>query len=365
MPVTITPTTSKIINNLSDVYNFCLDKELFIEITDANAKFVKLKYTISFKGKTYISEFIYSFLNGKCRIEVAKPVQPYIFLTEEEINTFFSELKLDMVPADVTIEIKLQDEEYNDLETFSLTAKFHAGYSKNIPEDGSVIERSLNYNTFLPLAYRYPTQDVVFNYRERSKTFNKQTVSSELNIFQMMFIQKYHFADDSMIGGFSSGFSSGFATADAVRNSNPFFRYEEGWINEIVSAYTIKGINFPWQPQSVNIIWLDENNIFQGMTFTGTKTGTRNFTHYLNKASKDFRNRKAGTKTDKDIKINSGWKLLSEIRMFESLISSKRAWIFEDFPENRKEISVFTAKLAEEDDSRELVDFDIEFSIDE
>lgn len=365
MPVTITPATPKVKTNLSDQYNFCLDKDIYLEVTDAVAKFLKIKYTITYKGTTTTAEFLYAIVKNVCRVQIGKPVQPYVYLSEADIDAFFSNLKIDMQPADVAIELKLQNIEYEDLETFTLAAKFHAGYSSAIPADGSEVVRSLNFNTYLPLAYRFPTQNVDFVYKGKTKTYDKQAQSSALNIFQMMFVQQFHFADDSMVdAGFSSGFSSGFATADAIKNANPFFKYEEGYINRINSAYTIKGVNFPWQRNSLNIIWLNESNIFNSLTFTGDKTASREFTHYINSFSKEFRNRKAGSLSEKKVKINSGWKLASEISLFESLISSTRAWIF-DKPENRKEISVTSTKIMEEDTARELIDFELEFSIDE
>ena len=63
------------------------------------------------------------------------------------------------------------------------------------------------------------------------------------------------------------------------------------------------------------------------------------------------------------MKINSGWKLASEIPIFNSLIDAKRAWIFKNDPKERKEIICISDKFPEEIAGRELVEFNLEFII--
>ena len=70
-----------------------------------------------------------------------------------------------MVPANVVMTLETLDGNYDLLETFSLSAKFHAGKSNVIPKDGSVINRRLNYNSVLPLVYLYPGENVEYQFQ--------------------------------------------------------------------------------------------------------------------------------------------------------------------------------------------------------
>lgn len=365
MPVTITPATAEITTNLSNVINYCLDP-LILEITSTSAKFLRVKYAIDYKGIIENTEILNGIFNNNLKLDIGKPIQPYIYLSESEINTYFTNYQLDMSPANVVMTLETLDSNYDLLQTFSLTAKFHAGKRTAVPEDGTVINRKLNYNSVLPLVYRYPGENVEYKFRGKSKLFNKQTESSVLNIFQMMFFQKYHFADSSKNkGGFSSGFSSGFSTDAALQNADPLFRYEEGFFNEIISTYSVFGVNFPLELNSQNIIWLDENNIFHGMCLTGDEVGEPDYIHFLNPYSVDFRQRKAGTIMTSNLKINTGFILKSEIPLIDSLIRSQRAWLFKDDISQRLEVVCTSKKIKTKDSARQLIDFQLDFETNE
>lgn len=365
MPVTITPTTTDITTNLSDLVNYCLD-DLKLEFTSATAKFLRVKYAIDYKGITTNTEVLHGVFNGFLKIEIGKPIQPYIYLSEADISNFFDNYHLDVSPATVAITLETLDGDYTILETYTLSAKFHAGKSNAIPIDGTTVNRSLNYNSVLPLAYRYPTQNVEFTFQEKTEIFDKQALSSALNIFQMMFFQKSHFANSSLMkGGFSPGFGAGFSTDLALANANPLYRYEEGYFNKIISAHTVFGINFPLELQSQNIIWLDENNIFRGLTVTGDEIGEPDYIHFLNPFSVDFRQRKAGTIVTSNRKINTGFILKSEIGLVDSLIRATRAWLFKDDINDRLEMVCTSKKMLKYDSKRQLVDFQLEFETNE
>ena len=365
MPVSITPTTTEITNNLSDVINYCLDP-LILEITSTTAKFLRVKYAIDYKGLVAEAEILNGIFNNNLKVDIGKPIQPYIYLSEVDINNYFTNYKLDMAPANVVMTLETLDKKYEVLGTFTLTAKFHAGKSSAVPADGSVINRRLNYNSVLPLVYRYPGENVEYKFQGKSKLFNKQAESSALNIFQMMFFQQYHFADASKNkGGFSAGFGPGFATDVALENANPLFRYEEGFFNEIISTYSVFGVNFPLELNSQNIIWLDENNIFQGMCLTGDEIGEPDYLHFMNPYSVDFRQRKAGTVMTSNLKINTGFILKSEVPLVDSLIRAQRAWLFKDKISERLEVICTSKKIKTKDSSRQLIDFQLEFETNE
>lgn len=364
IPINLTVVDSgEITNNLSTELNFCLDEDLFFKLNSTVAKFVKVAYAIHFKGKTHNVEYQYALMDNEVSIPIGVPIQPYIYLSDEDIAVFFGTYMLDMKPANVEIDVFFLDENYQQITHYQLGSfLFHAGYSRNIPENGKMIERSLSFNSFLPLAYRFPGNNIIFSYKGFTKFFNKQQFSTPTSIFQTMLIQKYHY-NGVVEGGFSPGFSSGFLTTEAIMNADPFFLYEEGYINYVSSSYNIMGINFPWQINSWNIIWLNENNNFCGMCFTGDRSKERQIQHIINQASKDFRHKKAGTIRDSKMKINSGWKLSSEIPIFNSLIDAKRAWIFKNNPSERVEIVCTSDKFPEEIAGRELVEFELEFII--
>lgn len=365
MPVTITPTTTEITNNLSDVINYCLDP-LILEITSATVKFLRVKYAIDYKGSIATTEILNGVFNNNLKVDIAKPIQPYIYLSETDINNYFTNYQLDMSPANVVMTLETLDADYDLIETFSLTAKFHAGKSNTVPEDGTIVKRRLNYNSVLPLVYLYPGENVEYKFQGVSKLFNKQTPSSALNIFQMMFFQQYHFADASKNkGGFSAGFGPGFSTDAALTNANPFFRYEEGFFNEIISTYSVFGVNFPLELNAQNIIWLDENNFFHGMCLTGDEIGEPDYIHFMNPYSVDFRQRKAGTVMTSNLKINTGFILKSEISLIDNLIRAQRAWLFKDDISQRIEVVCNSKKMKKTDSSRQLVDFQLEFETNE
>lgn len=365
MPVPITPATTEITNNLSAIINYCLDP-LICEITSVNAKFLRVKYAIDYKGSIATTETLNAILNNNLKVDIGKPIQPYIYLSETDIINYFENYQLDMSPANVVMTLETLDANYDLLETFSMTAKFHAGKSNVIPKDGSVINRRLNYNSVLPLVYLYPGDNVEYQFQGKSKFFNKQAPSSALNIFQMMFFQQYHFANKTKNkGGFSAGFGPGFATDLALENAQPLFRYEEGFFNKIISTYSIFGVNFPLELNSQNIIWLDENNIFHGMCLTGDEMAETDYIHFTNPYSVDFRQRKAGTIMTSNLKINTGFILKSEIPMIDNLIRAQRAWLFKDDISQRLEVVCTSKKMKKTDSSRQLIDFQLDFETNE
>ena len=205
-----------------------------------------------------------------------------------------------------------------------------------------------------------------FTFKEREFEYNKEEKSQLDNIFQMMFFQKYHFADSSQLPvGFSSGFSNGFATAQALQNTNPIHRYAEGFFNKIEADYNIIGINFPLQPICLNVFWLDENNLFQAVTLSGNKVKTAEITNFFNENSVLFSERKAGSINRKKLKANTGWMLTDEVPLIENLLESSRAWLIDNDFSRIIEAVPITNKLEVEDESRDLNQFTLEFETNE
>lgn len=347
-------------------YLFCLDQNL-VDIQSNLGRFVDVAYSIVYKSTTYTLRSRFVVYRGNCTFDVGAEIQPYIFLSEDDINEYFSAKKLDLTPASVTIKISVLNDQYAEIlsEEFS-DLKFHAGYSKCIPAENTTVERSLTWNSYLPLVFLYPGENVEFKYKDFSKLYNKQEHSAEDHIFQMMFLQKYHFANESGINAsFSNGFSAGFATAESLLNANLFYKYDENYINTIISSYIVKGINFPWQTNSVNIIWLNESNIFNGLAFTGHNESNIEFSHFLNDLPEFFYNKKAGNTQTKKMKLNTGWKLLSETKYVLDLMKSNRCWIFGNDPALRIEAVCITDKIQDSSSLKELNEFTLEFIINE
>ena len=346
--------------------NFCLD-DLFFEVNSNVAKFAKIRYTIKYKGVTNVVESEFIVFENYCKAPIGREVQPYIYLSESEIAQFFQIYKLDMKPALVDIKITLLDGDFQELvHNEYLEVKFHAGKRRNMPVARSTIERSGSWNTFLPLVYEWQNSHVLFRFKNQIKSFYKQQFSAPENIFQMMFIQKSHFADYSqLVGSFSGGFSGGFSTTQALLNADPLYLYEEAFINYIQCYYRVKVINFPWQVNSVNVFWLDENNNFHGLTFTGKNNKNSEFSHFINNLPSDFSQTKAGSIKRTKIKLNTGWILASEINEVVSLVQANRVWIFGNDPLKRIEAVCISEKLEEDGDDRELYDYTLDFEINE
>lgn len=347
-------------------YLFCLDENK-IDVESKLGRFVDLLFTIVFKEVTYKLKSRHVIYRDLCTVDIGKEIQPYVFLDESEIQSFFTQKKLDMKPAVVDVKVSIYDNDFNEILTEEFAGlKFHAGKSKNIPTDGSTVDRSLSWNSWLPLVYKYPGETVTFKFKDLEKIYNKQTDSSADHIFQMMFIQKYHFANESGINAsFSNGFSSGFATVQSLLNANPLYKYDPNYVNLIESAYNIRGINFPWQTNSINVFWLDENNNFNGMTFTGHNEKNVAFSHFINELPVYFQSKKAGYTKTKKMSLNTGWKLISETGKVLELMSANRCWIFGNTPDEKIEAVCITDKLQEASTMRELNEFTLEFIINE
>ncbi len=352
-----------IIHNLSNEVNYCLDEELFLTVISDSSKITRIKYKVFYQTDVFDFQNEYAILNNEVKIDIGKPIQPYIYLSEQRINNFFTNFRLDMEPAIVNIEIEFIN---NELEVIKTTVvgnfRFHAGKSKNLIPLGTTVERSMNYNTVLPLVYQYQEELVNCYYKGNVKTFNKQEHSSLFSIFQMLFFQKYHFIEPYG-SAFSSAFDSGFNNPLLSGSDNSYSHYEEGYINKIKSNYIIRGYNFPIQIESFNVVWLDENNHFNGMNFTGSRKDTNKHKFLINKFGKSAQNRKSETLTTKTIILNTGWILKSEKSLLESLVKSKRCWIFSDDPTQRIEVGCLQKKLKTYDTLEELVSFNIAFEV--
>lgn len=359
--ITITPTTDKITTDLEDI-SYCLDGHS-ISVNDATAVFIKVKYTIDFAGETLTPEYSFFLKKGYIQFFPGEHIQPYVTLREAQVSEFLNNFTLDIAPASVSVQIITQDAQYKTLQTFVLSCKFHAGYSDAIPEDGAEIYRSLSYNSVLPLAYRYPGQNVEFKFKEKTVTLNKQAESASGNIFQIMFFQ--------VKGGlmsppqFSDDFGDDFANGDDMWGVAPLPMYEEGYVHEINSSYNVRGINFPFQDSSVNILWLDESNIFRAITLTGKVQGVRSWTHYINQNAKNFRYRKAGATAKRTKTIDSGWKLQSETDLLKSLGTAVRGWMFGDSIADLKEFVFTSEKVTDIDSKEQRISFELEFEVNE
>lgn len=355
----ISATAGTVIDNLGEV-NFAND-DLSITGMSSMGYILQINSTINYQGITKQLTIEELFINGKSEVSLNGIFQPYIYLTDTQINEFFNTYKLNIEPATITINAVILNNKFEVLQQNNLgNFKFFAGKEKNLYKQNQVIERSMNYNTFLPLAFEYQGQDVIIKYDGTEKTINKQALSASGKILQLLFSQRSHAFQENKSPSFSTGFSSGFANSTALQVAESFHLYKEAEVNEIESYYKVIGYNFPWQKQAFNIFWLDENNFFQSLPCTGTMTGEKQIKSYLNENAVNVNHYKAGN-TSKDVrKVNTGFILESEIDLVLNLQNAKQAWFFGDKPEDRIFCVAVNPKVAHVDTDRELIQYDLD-----
>lgn len=352
-------TAGTVINNLALV-NFANDN-LNITGLSSIGYVLQINSTISYQGKTKQITIEELFINGKSIASLQGVFQPYIYLSETQIEEFFTTFKLNIEPAIVTINTVILNNQFEVLQQDNLgTFKFFAGKEKNLYKQNQIIERSMNYNTFLPLAFEYEGQDVKITFNGTEKIINKQLLSTSGKILQLLFSQRSNAFQENKYPSFSSGFSLGFATSLALENAESFHLYKEAQVNEIESYYKVIGYNFPWQKQAFNIFWIDENNIFRSLPVTGTVNGEKQIKNYLNENAVNINHYKAGN-TVKDVrKVNTGFILESETDLVLNLQNSKQAWFFGDNPSERIFCVAVSSKIAHVDTDRELIQYDLD-----
>ena len=357
--VVISNTAGSVSHNLQTV-NFAND-QLQITGTSSVSYLMQLSAEIIYQGVTKEVQLEDVFIKNTANSDLKGVFQPYIYLSDAQISEFFENYKLNIEPASVTISGKFLNEKFEVLQEFSVgTFSFYAGKKANLFNNGDVINRSLNYNTFLTLPYEYQTQDITLEFQGSTKTINKQSLSAPGKILQLLFSQRSHDFKKDKSPSFSLGFNNGFATENALENVKSFHLYKEGYVNEISSYYTVKGYNFPWQKHGFNIVWLDENNVFRSLPLTGDMNGEKQIKNYLNENAVNPKNYKAGN-TIKDVrKVNTGFILDSETELVINLQKSKHAWFFGDDPSQRIFCVAVNAKVSDVDTNRELVQYDLD-----
>lgn len=351
-----------IVNNLSPALNFCLDPDLFFQVQSQTGKFARVKYQIYYKSKAVAMTYEFAFMNNLVRLEVGKPIQPYIYLNEAEIRQFFALGRLDMVPAIVNISVEILDGSRTVTDSFLLgDYLFHAGRSAAFSAPAPV--RGLNYNSVLPMAYLFSGQFVDVVYRGATYRLDKQVISAGSNILQLLFRQSWHgFTEPKP--GFSAGFGPGFTSQSGILHAKPLFSYKESKTYKITAdGKTAKAINMPWAVAALNVVWLDENNRFQSLTFSGESEEEINYLHLVNERIKDFDNKKSESIAERNLSLNSGFRLASEIPLFDKLLRAKRAWVFGDNPAERREVIPVGKKMLIQQSSRDLVVFKIDFTV--
>lgn len=357
--VVISNNAGSVSHNLQTV-NFAND-QLQITGTSSVSYLMQLSAEIVYQGVTKEVQLEDVFIKNTAKSDLKGVFQPYIYLSDAQISEFFENYKLNIEPAQITISGKFLNEKFEVLQEFSVgTFSFYAGKKANLFNNGDVINRSLNYNTFLTLPYEYQTQDITLEFQGSTKTINKQSLSAPGKILQLLFSQRSHDFKKDKSPSFSLGFNNGFATENALENVKSFHLYKEGYVNEISSYYTVKGYNFPWQKHGFNIVWLDENNIFRSLPLTGEMSGEKQIKNYLNENAVNPKNYKAGN-TIKDVrKVNTGFILDSETELVINLQKSKHAWFFADDPSQRIFCVAVNAKVSDVDTNRELIQYDLD-----
>lgn len=341
--------------------NFANDDLLITAISDS-AYLLQINLEVNYLGVINKISLEELFVNGTLTCNLKGILQPYIYITDEQIEDFFTNFKTNLEPAIVKINYRFLNERFEEIGNLYHVDpfKFFAGKKENLPKEDEEILRSMNYNTFLPLAYEFKNQNIDITFNEIKKTIDKQALSSNGKILQLLFSQRSNSFNKNKAASFSSGFSSGFATEEAYTNAKSIYQYKPGFTNEIESYYKVTGYNFPWQKQAFNLIWLDENNFFRSLPLTGVKTGEKQIKNYLNENAENPKFYKAGV-TVKDVKkVNTGFILNSETDLVINLQKAKKAWFFEDDPSKRIFCVAVNSKIADEDTDREMIQYDLD-----
>lgn len=339
----VIPISLSVINffrsELSSDFNFCLDKKLmkFYKI-DSTGTFVRANLSITFKTpastKTVERTHAIPYFEGRADMDLGAMLQTYFMkyvkniLTEIPKNKIFSQ-KVWYYPAVITGTVEELDANYQVKNSETLTPiKFFAGKK--------------------PSGYPLLTNNLV---RRRSK-------------------------DSKVIFSFISGvtdindFGADFTSFDIVpekvatvlktETADNLFTWPDVKIFSIganpVKIYTLKNNN-----QTVNISFYNSNLVPDWLTITGDYKISDNYNHVISRNVIAGNEEKFDSDKTKNLTIDSGFILKSELNILSELAESKLLYL-EIAGKNYKGI-LTTNKIDKEDSTEELIARSLEFLI--
>lgn len=328
-------------SQLSSDFNFCLDKKLmkFYKIDEAGI-FVRALLSITFRTptetKTVERSYVLPYFEGKAEMDIGAKIQTYFLkyikniLAEANVSQYFNQ-KVWYYPVSVTGTVEELDADYNVKNSETLTEiKFFAGKK--------------------PLGYPVLTNNLVRRRSADSKViFSFISGVTNINDFGANFTS-YEVVPDKV------------AVALKTENADQLFTWPS--IKQFnIGVNPIKIITMPNNNQTVNVAFYNSNLVPDWLTITGDFKISNDFTYTISRNVISGNEEKFDTDKTKNLTINSGFILRTELPVLEELAESKL--IFLEISGKYYKGILTTNKIGKEDSTEELISRDLEFLITE
>lgn len=341
----VIPITLSVINffssQLSSDFNFCLDKKLmkFYKI-DSTGIFVRANLIITFKTpietKTLERNYVVPYFEGKAEMDIGAKIQTYFLkyvkniLAEANVSQYFNQ-KVWYYPVSVTGTVEELDADYNVKNSETLTGiKFFAGKK--------------------PLGYPVLTNNLVRRRSADSKViFSFISGVTNINNFGANF-SSYAVVPDKVAVALKTEIADQLFTWPSVKQFN-------------IGVNPIKIITLPNNNQTVNVAFYNSNLVPDWLTITGDFKISDDYTHTISRNVISGNEEKFDTDKTKNLTINSGFILRTELPILEELAESKL--IFLEIAGKYYKGILTINKIGKEDSTEELISRDLEFLITE
>ena len=341
----VIPITLSVINffssQLSSDFNFCLDKKLmkFYKIDEAGV-FVRALLSITFRTptetKTVERSYVLPYFEGKAEMDIGAKIQTYFLkyikniLAEANVSQYFNQ-KVWYYPVSVTGTVEELDADYNVKNSETLTEiKFFAGKK--------------------PLGYPVLTNNLIRRRSADSKViFSFISGVTNINDFGANFTS-YAVVPDKVAVALKTEIADQLFTWPSVKQFN-------------IGVNPIKIITLPNNNQTVNVAFYNSNLVPDWLTITGDFKISNDFTYTISRNVISGNEEKFDTEKTKNLTINSGFILRTELQVLEELAESKL--IFLEIAGKYYKGILTTNKIGKEDSTEELISRDLEFLITE
>ena len=341
----VIPITLSVINffssQLSSDFNFCLDKKLmkFYKIDEAGV-FVRALLSITFRTptetKTVERSYVLPYFEGKAELDIGAKIQTYFLkyikniLAEANVSQYFNQ-KVWYYPVSVTGTVEELDADYNVKNSETLTEiKFFAGKK--------------------PLGYPVLTNNLIRRRSADSKViFSFISGVTNINDFGANFTS-YEVVPDKVAVALKTATADQLFTWPSIKQLN-------------IGVNPIKIITLPNNNQTVNVAFYNSNLVPDWLTITGDFKISNDFTYTISRNVISGNEEKFDTEKTKNLTINSGFILRTELPVLEELAESKL--IFLEIAGKYYKGILTTNKIGKEDSTEELISRDLEFLITE
>ena len=341
----VIPITLSVINffssQLSSDFNFCLEKKLmkFYKIDEAGV-FVRALLSITFRTptetKTVERSYVLPYFEGKAELDIGAKIQTYFLkyikniLAEANVSQYFNQ-KVWYYPVSVTGTVEELDADYNVKNSETLTEiKFFAGKK--------------------PLGYPVLTNNLIRRRSADSKViFSFISGVTNINDFGANFTS-YEVVPDKVAVALKTATADQLFTWPSIKQLN-------------IGVNPIKIITLPNNNQTVNVAFYNSNLVPDWLTITGDFKISNDFTYTISRNVISGNEEKFDTEKTKNLTINSGFILRTELPVLEELAESKL--IFLEIAGKYYKGILTTNKIGKEDSTEELISRDLEFLITE